>query len=132
MPQISRKLMLAILVPAIILGSVVVWLAVSYNSALKHKNDSLTTLKTEAETAQENSNDAILANVSKDFTLPDETPSFATVNDVTKLQGQDFFKNAQNGDKVIIFQKSQRAMLYRPSTKKVVEYGPVTFKGPNP
>jgi hypothetical protein len=57
--------------------------------------------------------------------LPSESPTLATVNDVSKLKGQEFFKNAQNGDKVLIFSQSGRALLYRPSTKKIIEYSKV-------
>ena len=57
--------------------------------------------------------------------LPDETPTLANVSDASKLKGQDFFKDAQNGDKVLIFPKSSRALIYRPSTKKVIEYSKV-------
>jgi len=61
--------------------------------------------------------------------LPDESPTLATVSDVGKLKSQDFFKNAQNGDKVLIFSKSGRALLYRPSTQKIIEYSKVNFGG---
>ena len=56
-----------------------------------------------------------------------ETPSTATVSDVSKLKNQEFFARAQNGDKVLVFPKSGRAVLYRPSTNKVVEYSKVNL-----
>lgn len=49
-----------------------------------------------------------------------ETPTLATVNDVSKLKAQAFFKNAQNGDKVLVYTKAGVAVLYRPSTQKVI------------
>jgi len=57
----------------------------------------------------------------------DETPTIATVNDASKLQGQAFFAKAQNGDKVLIFTKAKKAYLYRPSTNKLIEVAPVNI-----
>lgn len=57
----------------------------------------------------------------------DETPTVATVNDASKLQGQAFFVKAQNGDKVLIFTKAKKAYLYRPSTNKIIEVAPVNI-----
>ena len=60
--------------------------------------------------------------VSKLIEVPaNETPTMATVNDKTKLNSQDFFKNSENGDKVLIFEQAKKAYLYRPSTNKIVE-----------
>ena len=56
-----------------------------------------------------------------------ETPTIATVTDVTKLSDQEFFKNAQNGDRVLIFAKSKKAILYRPTTKKIIDFSPVNL-----
>ncbi|MFA5828850.1 MAG: LytR C-terminal domain-containing protein [Candidatus Shapirobacteria bacterium] len=64
--------------------------------------------------------------------LPDEIPTLATVTDTTKLESETFFKNAQNGDKVLIFPNSTKAILYRPSTKKVIEVSSVMVSGSQP
>jgi len=60
----------------------------------------------------------------------DETPTIATVNDAEKLKEQVFFAEAQNGDKVLVYTNARKAVLYRPSTKKVVEYAPVSLVSP--
>lgn len=56
-----------------------------------------------------------------------ETPTVATVTDLTKLQGQAFFANAQNGDKVLIYTQAKKAYLYRPSTNKIINIAPVNL-----
>jgi hypothetical protein len=50
-----------------------------------------------------------------------ETPTLATVTDREKLADQTFFLKAENGDKVLIYSNSGKAILYRPSTKKVID-----------
>jgi hypothetical protein len=70
----------------------------------------------------------LVAIVGKVYDLPSgEVPTIATVSDVSKLSGQEFFKRAQNGDKVLIYTKAKKAILYRPSTNKIIEVGPVNI-----
>lgn len=59
--------------------------------------------------------------VSKHILLPNEAPTMATVSDVSKLNGQAFFANAKNGDKVLIFSQAKKAVLYRPDQDILVE-----------
>lgn len=71
--------------------------------------------------------DKIISDVGKTLKLPSETPTLATVKDVSKLKNQEFFKDAQNGDKVLIYAQSGRALLYRPSSGQVIEYSRVSL-----
>jgi cytoskeletal protein RodZ len=49
-----------------------------------------------------------------------ETPTIATVSDATKLSSQVFFKDAHDGDRFFVYNKSQKAVLYRPSTNMII------------
>lgn len=67
------------------------------------------------------------------FELPtDEEPTLATVTDREKLAEQPFFQKAENGDKVLIYSNSGRAVLYRPSQKKIIDVTAVNIAKPEP
>lgn len=66
--------------------------------------------------------------ISRLMLLPaDETPTVATVNDSKKLKNQPFFKNAVNGDKVLIYTKAATAILYNPKLDKIIAVAPVNL-----
>lgn len=71
----------------------------------------------------------LLVSVGKLMVLPQESPTVATVSDINKLKGQIFFKQAQNGDKVLIFPKNREAILYRPSLGKIIAVSTVSVEG---
>lgn len=82
----------------------------------------LSLVNPQTKTSQAKEIDKLLHDVGKIVLLPsDETPTVATVSDITKLEDQPFFRNAKNGDKVIIYAGIRKAILYRPSLKKVIE-----------
>ena len=69
--------------------------------------------------------------VSKLMTLStDEKPTVATITDIKKVAGQDFYKNAKDGDKVLIFTSNKKAIIYRPSENKIVDVGVVSINEP--
>ncbi len=71
--------------------------------------------------------DQLVAEIKKVMILPgDEVPTLATVSEAEKLSSQTFFKNAQNGDKVLIYKKVRKAILWRPSARLIIEVGTVT------
>lgn len=59
--------------------------------------------------------------------LPDEAPTVATVSDISKLSSQPLFRHAQNGDLVFFYEQADRAILYRPSLRKIIDMGPFTI-----
>lgn len=70
----------------------------------------------------------LVAKVSKLIVLPTgETPTIATVSDPDKLKEQPFFANAQKGDKVLIFTNAKKAILYSPTSNKIVEVAPINI-----
>ncbi len=67
--------------------------------------------------------------VGKLLTLPsDEDPTLATVSDKTKLKDQPFFAQAENGDRVLIYTKNDKAILYRSSINKVINVASLNLK----
>jgi len=79
------------------------------------------------EFSQQDQASAILAKVGALIQLPvGETPTMATINDAASAKkAQPFLANAQNGDVLIVYPNAQEAILYRPSTNKVIVEGPV-------
>ncbi len=57
----------------------------------------------------------------KTVSLPSEQPTLATVLNKAKLGDQQLAAEAKNGDQLLIYARSRRVILYRPSTKKVVD-----------
>ena len=93
--------------------------------------------QTELKRLKENPQEAAIAEakklverVGKLIDLPkDEEPTVANITDAKKLSDQAFFQAAQNGDKVLIYTKAKKAILYRPSSNKVIEVAPVDLGG---
>jgi|GEM_PF-2561362 hypothetical protein len=83
--------------------------------------------KLQGPTSLEEAVKEVVGQVGKLVVLPnDEKPTLATVTDLSKLKGQSFFANAANGDKVLVYEKAKKAILYRPSLNKIVEMTPLS------
>ena len=73
----------------------------------------------------------VLSKLSQLMDLPnDEEPTVATVTNKAKLNNQPFFAKAENGDKVVIYVKAKKAILYRPSTHRIIDVAPVNLGKP--
>lgn len=81
-------------------------------------------------TAQEEVTRLVTA-IGKILALPeDEQPTVATVLDKDKIKDQPFFTKAENGDKVVIYSKAMKAILYRESINKIIEVAPIQITQP--
>jgi len=70
----------------------------------------------------------LITEVAAKIMLPaDEKPTVAVVSDINRLKDQQFFTSGQNGDVVLIYMNSRKAILYRPSEKKIIEVAPVNL-----
>ncbi len=105
------------------------------------KNEELSKFKSELVTnpndtilkIQQEESKSVLDEIGALYSLPaDETPTIATVQDVSKLDDQPFFKEAVNGDKLVVYEKSGLAILYRPGEKKLIKVGPLNIKNDTP
>jgi len=68
--------------------------------------------------------------VGKLMVLPEgETPTIATVSDPDKLKDQAFFAHAKTGDKVLIYAKAKKAILYSPTDNRIVEVAAIDLGG---
>ncbi len=75
--------------------------------------------------------ESIITKIKQLTVLPEEEPVLFTVNDATLLKSQQaFFKDAENGDVLLVFQTGGKALIYRESTNKIVNSGPVSFQQP--
>lgn len=70
----------------------------------------------------------LVSEVSKLYALPkDEQPIVGEVQDVSKLKEQPFFKNAKNGDKILIYKEARLAIVYRADQNKLINVGPIAI-----
>ncbi len=66
--------------------------------------------------------------VGKLMVLPEGEPTIATVVDSEKLASEQvFFKDAKNGDKVLIYK--DKAIIYNPAENRIINVGPVLMTG---
>lgn len=120
--KMSAKSWLKIIVVlALVAGAA--WVAYDY-SQVRKENQRLSNPSEAAKLATTQ----LVEDVGKLVQLPaGETPTIATVSDASKLKNQAFFAKAENGDKVLIYTQAKRAILYRPSTNKVIEIAPINL-----
>lgn len=73
-----------------------------------------------------------LAKVGAHVLIPtNEMPTIATVSDKNDLRDQVFFKEAENGDILLVYNQTKKAILYRPSIDKVINITTVNVSGTN-
>lgn len=81
-----------------------------------------------SQAASQGATQDVVNKVGKLVELPsNETPKLVIVQDADKLKSQEFFARAKNGDRVLVYTKANRAILYRPSTNKIIEFSKLKF-----
>ncbi|TSC62674.1 MAG: hypothetical protein G01um101448_1009 [Parcubacteria group bacterium Gr01-1014_48] len=91
-----------------------------YRENIKRKQNPLS--------VEQDTGKSIIDQVSKLVVLPEgEEPTIATVTDPEILKSQVFFTHAQTGDRVLIYTKARKAILYSPSLNKIVEIAPLNI-----
>ena len=72
----------------------------------------------------------LIRRVSELIALPDdEQPTVATVANPDVLRDQPFFSRAKRGDKILIYEKAKKAVLYDPDQNKIIEVAPLNLGG---
>lgn len=74
----------------------------------------------------------IVASLQRTVDVPDETPSVLTVVDKSKLKDSQIAEKAENGDKILLFQKAGEVYIYRPSTDKLINILNITNSASQP
>ena len=121
----SKKLSKVLKVVVIAIAALVFIAAVVASIYLYKQN---LAIKQDPNTIAQQETAQLVGKVGKLMDLPtDETPSVATVTDKEKLKTQAFFTKSENGDKVLIYTNAKQAILYRPSTNKIVTVMPISF-----
>lgn len=70
----------------------------------------------------------VVSTLGKLMELPkDEVPTIATISDKEKLKDQAFFSTAENGDVLFAYTTAMKAILYRPSTNKIINVAPINI-----
>jgi hypothetical protein len=70
--------------------------------------------------------DIAVSKIGRHILLPSgEQPTLATINDVSKYSSVEFFKNATDGDQLLVYAQARQAILYRPSIDKIIAVAPL-------
>lgn len=120
----------------LVIGAVLLLLVVALGLQLVAAKRDNKNLQTQLASVQSNpqalvqkQSDDLVSKVSSLMKLPaGETPTVAAVSDAAAAKQQSpFFASAANGDKVLLYVKAGEAILYRPSTNKIILVAPLTF-----
>lgn len=114
----KRILIVAAIILAVVGAAGTIYFYQKYQAAIKDPNTT--------QQAADNAANALRDKVAKLMLLPSETPVVGTVEDASKQKDQPFFKDAQNGDRILVFTASKKAIIYRESENKIINVGPVT------
>ena len=128
MPELKRLVSVKLplkLIFILVLTGFAAWSFYSYRQSQKEVVR-LSTIEGQQE-LQKNEIESLLEKVKTHMVLPeDEEPTVATISDVDALvKQQPFFKGTQNGDKVLVYVKARKAIIYSPERDIIVNVGAV-------
>lgn len=63
----------------------------------------------------------LMATVGTLIALPSEEPRVTVVTDTEELRKQSYFADVTAGDRVLVFDKSRKAIIYNPTEHKIVK-----------
>lgn len=102
-----------LVVLAVLAVGVLVWQYMDARAELKRYNDPAAAVAKESEDT--------VSEVGKVMVLPTgEQPIPALVKDEAKFADNPVFEGVKNGDKLLIYQEKRKVIIYRPSTKQIV------------
>ncbi len=120
------KVIFKIVIPLIAIAALA--LVAYFYMQIRDLNSQLKAFKENPQILAQQETDALVAQVSKLVVLPsDETPTIATVTDPEALKDQPFFATAEKDDKVLIYAKAQKAILYSVKMNKILEIAPLNL-----
>lgn len=119
----AARLFIVLLLGAAI---VFVWSWLNYRQAEKELAIQQSDLSPQAQVIQKETGD-LAERLGRHMVLPtDEKPVVVSIVDAKVLaESNPFYKNAQNGDKVFVYTKSQLVIIYNPTADKIVNVGPL-------
>lgn len=125
LPSLSRtSRYLLFLVTLVGIAAGAIWgvtLAFRRHEITPSENQSILEKKDERH-AEAVTNEEVAEFVSRIADVPSgEFPTIATVSDKSKLEQEPFFQRAENGDKVLFYSEEGRAILFRPSVRKIID-----------
>lgn len=117
--------LVVVIIIAVLAATGCVFMYLKYSSA-QNKIKDLTDPQAQQEMAKKEAQ-TLVAKVGKLIMLPaGEEPTIATVTDVDALKKeQPFYRDAQNGDKVIIYMQAKKAIIYNEARDILVNVGPI-------
>lgn len=123
----SKRAVFEIVVLLLLVG--LSWYSVKVRADRSDLQSQLKVLQNNPQQAVQQQTTDLIKSVGSLITLPSgETPTVAAVTNAAQAKQQSaFFNNAANGDKVLLYVKAGEAILYRPSTNKIIIVAPLSF-----
>ncbi len=118
----SKLLWLLILLILLALAGGVAFLYTKYAETRKEV-EKLSTVQGQQELSKTQTQE-LLGEMRQIIIMPtNEDPVVATITDINQLKDKDFYKDAKNGDRVVVFANAKKAYIYSPERKLIVNVG---------